>query len=99
MTNKFNSNKAKLNSQPYDSKINEPCDKCGSEIVYRKSSFFSKKIYYKVCNSCGWYQVIPKADWIDIVFGTPEKKAPAPQSTEPQNEQEAVVEGQNNSKK
>lgn len=78
MSEKFNSKKKKGNGMPHDSKINELCLKCSGDVVYRKSSYFGKKVYYKVCNNCGWYQVIPKEEWTDKIFGVDKTEAVKP---------------------
>lgn len=63
MTEKFNSSKKKSNKQPYDSKIDEKCAKCSGDIVYRKNSYFGTKTYFKICNSCGWYELLDSESW------------------------------------
>ncbi|RKY60596.1 MAG: hypothetical protein DRP96_05525 [Candidatus Neomarinimicrobiota bacterium] len=63
MTDKFNVRKKKTSKQPYDSKIDEKCQKCSGDIVYRNSSYFSHKVYYKICNGCGWYQLLDPQEW------------------------------------
>ena len=75
MTDKFNSNKRKGGSKPYDSKIHELCLKCSGDVLYRKSSYFSNKVYYKVCSNCGWYQVMPKEEWADKIYGVGETES------------------------
>jgi len=67
MTDKFNISKKKSNTQPYDSRITEHCEKCSAEIVYRRSSYFGKTTYYKICNSCGWYQMLDRETWRNVV--------------------------------
>ncbi|MBU0711077.1 hypothetical protein KJ762_15695 [bacterium] len=69
MTEKFNASKKKSNKQPYDSKIDEKCENCSSEIVYRKNSYFGKKTYFKICNNCGWYELLDSESWGKAIAG------------------------------
>lgn len=69
MTEKFNASKKKSNKQPYDSKIDEKCEKCSGEIVYRRNSYFGKKTYFKICNNCGWYELMDSASWEKAIAG------------------------------
>ncbi|MBN2601090.1 MAG: hypothetical protein JXR87_03755 [Candidatus Marinimicrobia bacterium] len=70
MTEKFNASKKKSNKQPYDSKIDEKCEKCSSEIVYRKNSYFGQKTYFKICNNCGWYELLDSESWAKAIAGS-----------------------------
>ena len=76
MTDKFNASKKKSSRQPYDSRIIEKCEKCSGDIVYRKNSYFGQKTYFKICNSCGWYELVDTEEWRKIVSasGPPDKK-------------------------
>ncbi len=62
MTDKYNASKKKT-KLPYDSKIDEKCQKCSGNIVYRRSSYFGKKTYFKICNNCGWYELMDAESW------------------------------------
>jgi len=90
MGDSFNSAGKKNNAQPYDSRIDEKCEKCSGIVVYRKNSYFGNKVYYKVCNNCGWYRVIPKEEWKEIVAAA--LKPNRPTTAEEQAEQEEKVE-------
>ncbi|PIS30118.1 MAG: hypothetical protein COT43_02395 [Candidatus Marinimicrobia bacterium CG08_land_8_20_14_0_20_45_22] len=70
MDENFNSIGKKPTPLPFDSKINEKCAKCQNDIVYRRSSYFGIKTYYKICNFCGYYQVIPKEVWKEVINRT-----------------------------
>ncbi len=67
MTDKFNVSKKKKHAQPYDTKISEKCKKCSGEVVYRRKSYFGKKTYFRICNSCGWYELMDRESWSNIV--------------------------------
>jgi hypothetical protein len=67
MSEKINGNKIKASPKPYDHRISETCEKCTGTMVFRKSSFFGKKIYYKVCNNCGSYILIDRESWKELV--------------------------------
>ena len=69
MTEKFNASKKKSKKQTYDSKIDEKCEKCSNEIVYRKNSYFGKKAYFKICNNCGWYELLDSESWGKAIAG------------------------------
>ena len=75
MASKFNSNRQKTSTQPYDSRISEPCAQCSGDIIYRKSSYFGNKVYYKVCKNCGWYKVLPREEWLDVVHRDGEEES------------------------
>ncbi|HDP68269.1 MAG TPA: hypothetical protein ENN20_07180 [Candidatus Marinimicrobia bacterium] len=62
MTDKFNISKKKT-KLPFDAKIDEKCEKCSGNIVYRSSSYFGKKTYFKICNGCGWYELLDAESW------------------------------------
>lgn len=70
MDENFNSIGKKPTPLSFDSKINEKCAKCQNDIVYRRSSYFGIKTYYKICNFCGYYQVIPKEVWKEVINRT-----------------------------
>jgi hypothetical protein len=70
MTDNFNVSKKKSSRQPYDAKIVEKCEKCSGDIVYRKNSYFGKKTYFKICNSCGWYELMDTESWRDKITVT-----------------------------
>ncbi|HDN58563.1 MAG TPA: hypothetical protein ENF20_01240 [Candidatus Marinimicrobia bacterium] len=63
----------KTSGRSYDSKTSEVCAVCSGTVVYRKSSYFGHKIYYKVCNNCGWYETMDRDTWVEKVFATAEK--------------------------
>ena len=69
MAEKFNASKKKSNKQPYDSKIEEKCENCSGNVVYRKNSYFGRKTYFKICNSCGWYQMVDFQTWNAVIAG------------------------------
>ncbi|HOO14150.1 MAG TPA: hypothetical protein PLC51_05730 [Candidatus Marinimicrobia bacterium] len=92
MSDNFNNSGKKGNAQPYDSKINEQCPKCSGNIVYRKSTYFGNKVYYKVCNNCGWYITLPKEVWKDIISVSLKPAKATPTESAEQDEQiEAIV--------
>ncbi|MBO8130620.1 MAG: hypothetical protein H0Z29_03760 [Candidatus Marinimicrobia bacterium] len=72
MTTKVNSGK-KSSGRPYDAHSAEDCPECSGKVVYRRSSYFGNKIYYKVCNNCGWYKVMDRDSWMEAVFTKAEK--------------------------
>jgi len=92
MSDNFNNSGKKGSAQPYDSKINEPCPKCSGTIVYRKNTFFGNKVYYKVCNNCGWYATLSKEVWKDVISASikPTKATPA-ESAEHDEQIEAFI--------
>ncbi|MBU4444404.1 hypothetical protein KJ656_04890 [bacterium] len=67
MTDKFNVSKKKTHAQPYDTKISEKCNKCSGEVVYRRKSYFGKKTYFRICNSCGWYELMDRESWNSVI--------------------------------
>ncbi|RKY55393.1 MAG: hypothetical protein DRP89_03410 [Candidatus Neomarinimicrobiota bacterium] len=67
MNEKKSGNNKSGNAQPYDNKISESCEKCSGKIIYRKSTYFGKTIYYKICSNCGWYRTLEKEDWRDKI--------------------------------
>lgn len=67
MNKKNTGNNKSGNAQTYDSKILETCEKCSGKIIYRKSTYFGKTIYYKICSNCGWYMTLKKEDWRDKI--------------------------------
>jgi len=70
----------KNTAQCYDSRIDEKCVKCSGDLVYRKHAYFGNKVYYKVCNKCGWYMILEKEAWKEIVtkaLALPAKASPA----------------------
>jgi hypothetical protein len=77
MTDKFNASRKKSNRQPYDSKIVEKCEKCSGDIVYRKNSYFGQKTYFRICNSCGWYELLDSEAWRNKIAAStaPDKKS------------------------
>lgn len=77
MEDNFNIVGKKTGPQPYDSRIKEMCEKCQNDLVYRRSSFFGNKTYYKICNTCGWYQVLSKDVWKERINRTKPSKTPA----------------------
>ncbi|MDD5540853.1 MAG: hypothetical protein WCS36_02460 [Candidatus Neomarinimicrobiota bacterium] len=93
MSDNFNNSGKKGSAQPYDSKINEQCQKCSGNVVYRKNTYFGNKVYYKVCNNCGWYTTLPKESWKDVITASLRPtKAVAPTESAEQDEQiEAIV--------
>lgn len=70
MDENYNSLGKRPTPLPFDNKISEKCEKCQNDIVYRRSSYFGNKTYYKICNACGSYQVIPKEVWKDTINRT-----------------------------
>lgn len=93
MGDNFNSAGKKSNAQPYDSRIDEKCEKCSGNIVYRKNSYFGNKVYYKVCNNCGWYRTLPKEEWKEIVAAAlkPNKPTSPAEEVEREEQVEALV--------
>jgi len=90
MTEKSSStNKQKVLTQPYDSKIAEACPSCQSRVVYRKNSYFGNKAYYKVCNNCGWYLLISRDQWREAIMAA---TAPKAEKTESEEEPEEIEE-------
>ncbi len=66
MKKKSNNRKNNL-TFPFDEKIEEKCPDCSAKIFYRKKPFHNYKIYYKICNDCGWYFQMDKTAWKEIV--------------------------------
>lgn len=75
MSEKINGNDRNRKILPFDKEISEVCEKCSGKIVYRKSSFFGKMVYYKICNDCGWFQKLNEEDWREKVVKAMEPKA------------------------
>lgn len=82
MTDKFNAIKKKNTAQPHDAKISEKCEKCSDEVVYRNSSYFGKRLYYKICNSCGWYRLMDRNEWREVVARSKESAKAAQQTAD-----------------
>ncbi len=67
-------NKKRMHPQPYDRKLSEPCKRCNDVMVYRRSSYFGHKVYYKICNNCGFYLRVDDDEWREKVSNASEKK-------------------------
>jgi hypothetical protein len=64
----------KNNLKNQNTNAGEVCAKCSGKIVYRKSSYFGNKVYYKVCNECGWYELLEFEEWEKGAFESKKNK-------------------------